>query len=362
MHKSTKILSTIASLLFLISILLGIIFTCSFNHSFYQYEYDKSNQAEVIGMSDKDLTKATDTLLDYLENKRDDIVVEATVCDTEREVFNERETLHMVDVKNLCMHAKMAAIGMFAASIVLYVLIYLKEKKEAMHVYMSGIRYALLMIVLFVSMLAIYALCDFYDFWMNFHYLFFDNDLFILDPNTSIMINIVLYEPEIPANTGNIMRTCMAFHMRLHLIEPLGFSLDEKHLRRAGMDYVKELDYKTYPDWETFLKTNQGSFYFVSRYALKTPDSFDYTKDEGDIYLVFGKESTGIPKDILYDHLDKCMRIPMVKEARSLNLSNCVALVSYEVLRQLDYPELCKHESIKGEDYLERVHNASTNA
>lgn len=190
MHKSTKILSTIASLLFLISILFGIIFTCSFNHSFYQYEYNKSNQAEVIGMSDKDLMKATDTLLDYLENKRDDIVVEATVCDTEREVFNERETLHMVDVKNLCMHAKMAAIGMFAASIVLYGLIYLKEKKEAMHVYMSGIRYALLMIVLFVSMLAIYALCDFYDFWMNFHYLFFDNDLFILDPNTSIMINM----------------------------------------------------------------------------------------------------------------------------------------------------------------------------
>ena len=96
----------------------------------------------------------------------------------------------MVDVKNLCMHAKMAAIGMFVASIVLYGLIYLKEKKKAMHVYMSGIRYALLMIVLFVSMLAIYALCDFYDFWMNFHYLFFDNDLFILDPNTSIMINM----------------------------------------------------------------------------------------------------------------------------------------------------------------------------
>ena len=91
MHKSTKILSTLASLLFLISILLGIIFTCSFNHSFYQYEYDKSHQAEVIGMSDKDLLKATDTLLGYLENKRDDIVVEATVCDTEREVFNERE-------------------------------------------------------------------------------------------------------------------------------------------------------------------------------------------------------------------------------------------------------------------------------
>ena len=169
------------------------------------------------------------------------------------------------------------------------------------------------------------------------------------------MINVVLYEPEIPANTGNIMRTCMAFNIRLHLIEPLGFSLDEKHLRRAGMDYVNDLDYQTYKNWNMFLETNKGSFYFVSRYATKTPDEFDYTKDEGDIYLVFGKESTGIPKDILYDNLDTCMRIPMVKEARSLNLSNCVALVSYEVLKQLNYPELCKHETIKGEDFLERV-------
>ncbi len=171
------------------------------------------------------------------------------------------------------------------------------------------------------------------------------------------MINIVLYEPEIPANTGNIMRTCMAFDMQLHLIEPLGFSLDEKHLRRAGMDYVKDVHYQTYPNWNAFLEKNHGSFYFVSRYATKTPDAFDYTKDSEDIYLVFGKESTGIPKNILYDHLDTCIRIPMVKEARSLNLSNCVALVSYEVIKQLQYPNLCQHETIKGEDFLEQVHN-----
>lgn len=173
------------------------------------------------------------------------------------------------------------------------------------------------------------------------------------------MINIVLYEPEIPANTGNIMRTCMAFGMKLHLIEPLGFSLDEKHLRRAGMDYVKDTDFTIYKNWQDFLSKNSGSFFYVSRYATKTPDEFDYTECHQDIYLVFGKESTGIPKDILYDNLDTCMRIPMVKEARSLNLSNCVALVSYEVLKQLDYPCLCKHESIKGEDFLERVHQDS---
>lgn len=170
------------------------------------------------------------------------------------------------------------------------------------------------------------------------------------------MLNIVLYEPEIPSNTGNIMRTCMAFHMKLHLIEPLGFSLDEKHLRRAGMDYVQYIDYTVYPDWNTFKEKNPGQFYYVSRYASRTPDSFDYTDCKEDIYLVFGKESTGIDKEILYQNLDRCIRIPMVKDARSLNLSNCVALVSYEVLRQLDYPDLCKTETIKGSDFLEEVH------
>lgn len=171
------------------------------------------------------------------------------------------------------------------------------------------------------------------------------------------MLNIVLYEPEIPANTGNIMRTCMAFDMKLHLIEPLGFSLDEKHLRRAGMDYVKHMDYQIYPNWDAFKKERAGSFYYVTRYASLTPDSFDYTEAEGDIYLVFGKESTGIDKEILYQNLDTCMRIPMVNEARSLNLSNCVALVSYEVLKQLGYPNLCRSETIKGADFLEKVHN-----
>ncbi len=152
------------------------------------------------------------------------------------------------------------------------------------------------------------------------------------------MINVVLYEPEIPQNTGNIMRTCMAFHCRLHLIEPLGFYLDEAHLRRAGMDYRDKIEMHTYKNWNEFLEKNQGHF--------------DYTKCENDIYLVFGKESTGIPKEILFNHMDRCIRIPMVKEARSLNLSNCVALCVYEVLDQLGYPDLCSTETIKGEDFL----------
>ncbi|MCF0246150.1 MAG: tRNA (cytidine(34)-2'-O)-methyltransferase [Ileibacterium sp.] len=168
------------------------------------------------------------------------------------------------------------------------------------------------------------------------------------------MIHVVLYEPEIPANTGNIIRTCMASGSRLHLIEPLGFSLDEKHLRRSGMDYIKDADIHIYKNWEEFQQKNpEGDFYFMSRYGKKAPSQFDYTKAKGDIYLVLGKESTGIDKAILKDHLDRCMRLPMIENARSLNLSNCAAICVYEVLRQLDYPGLARHEVLKGENFLE---------
>ncbi|MCH3961112.1 MAG: tRNA (cytidine(34)-2'-O)-methyltransferase [Solobacterium sp.] len=173
------------------------------------------------------------------------------------------------------------------------------------------------------------------------------------------MINVVLYEPEIPQNTGNIMRTCMAFGCRLHLIEPLGFYMDEKHLKRAGMDYVDDLDFTIYPNWTDFKTKNVGSFYYVTRYGSKAPSEFDYKKDadaKQDIYVVFGKESTGIDKEILYQNLDRCIRIPMVENARSLNLSNCVALCIYEVIDQLGYPGLAREEVIKGPDFLAQVH------
>ena len=151
----------------------------------------------------------------------------------------------------------------------------------------------------------------------------------------------------------------MAFNCRLHLIEPLGFYLDEKHLRRAGMDYRNEIDYTVYPNWADFKAKNHGSFYYVTRYGSKTPSDFDYRSDAAkneDIYVVFGKESTGIDKEILYENLDRCVRIPMVENARSLNLSNCVALCIYEVLDQLDYPGLAREEVIKGSDFLEQEH------
>ena len=168
------------------------------------------------------------------------------------------------------------------------------------------------------------------------------------------MIHVVLYEPEIPGNTGNIIRTCMATNSRLHLIEPLGFSLDEKHLRRSGMDYIKDADIHIHKNWDTFLAENPGaSMYFMTRYGKKAPSEFDFAKEPGDIYLVLGKESTGIDKYILQDHLETCMRLPMRADARSLNLSNCAAIVVYEVLRQLGYPGLSTHEELKGEDFLE---------
>lgn len=167
------------------------------------------------------------------------------------------------------------------------------------------------------------------------------------------MLHVVLYEPEIPQNTGNIMRTCMASNCCLHMIKPLGFSLDEQHLRRAGMDYVKDLDYRMYDNWADFTAKNPSdNYYYMTRYGKKAPSGFDFTSCDGDIYLVLGKESTGIPKAILAGQLDHCMRLPMVASARSLNLSNCAAIIVYEVLRQLDYPGLSTAEVLKGEDWL----------
>ena len=167
------------------------------------------------------------------------------------------------------------------------------------------------------------------------------------------MINVVLYEPEIPQNTGNIMRTCAATNCKLHLIKPLGFSLDEKVVKRRGANYINECDYKVYENYDEFLKENDGVFYFFTRYGKKPPTEFDYSDKSQNIFLVFGKESTGIPKEILKKHLDTCVRLPMTDKVRALNLSNCVAVMVYEVLRQQDYNDLLRFEPFKGEDYLD---------
>lgn len=166
------------------------------------------------------------------------------------------------------------------------------------------------------------------------------------------MINIVLYEPEIPGNTGNIMRTCVATGTRLHLIEPLGFKLDERSIKRSGVNYIDKLEYTVYKNWEEFKEKNSGTYYFFTRYGHKPHSSFDYSNKEEEIYLIFGKESTGIPKEILRSDLDRCMRIPMTDNVRSLNLSNCAAIVLYEVLRQQDYRDLLRDEPHKDKDFI----------
>ena len=168
------------------------------------------------------------------------------------------------------------------------------------------------------------------------------------------MLNVVLFEPEIPQNTGNIMRTCAASNTKLHLIKPLGFSLDEKAIKRSGANYIDECDYTVYENFDDFLSKNKGEFYFLTRYGHRSHSSFDYSDKSKNIYLVFGKESTGIPKEILKDHLDRCLRIPMTDKVRALNLSNTVAIVVYEVLRQQGYDGLLFDEPFKGADYLEK--------
>ena len=170
------------------------------------------------------------------------------------------------------------------------------------------------------------------------------------------MINIVLYQPEIPQNTGNVMRTCVATGAKLHLIKPLGFELDEKRIRRSGVNYIDKLIYEVYENFEDFKNKNKGIYYYFTRYGKKPHSSFNYKEDiNKDIYLIFGKESTGIPKEILQKDLEHCMRIPMTRDVRSLNLSNCVAIVLYEVLRQLDYANLLKFEPHKGENFIEEL-------
>ena len=155
------------------------------------------------------------------------------------------------------------------------------------------------------------------------------------------MIHIVLVEPEIPQNTGNISRTCAATGCALHLVEPLGFSVDEKAVRRAGLDYWKYLNltiHKSYEEFEAATE-GQGKKYYCTTKAKHTYSDLSYPEGE-EIYLIFGKETRGLPERILKAHPEECIRIPMIEEARSLNLSNAVAIIAYEALRQQEFPFL----------------------
>ena len=166
------------------------------------------------------------------------------------------------------------------------------------------------------------------------------------------MVNVVLYEPEIPENTGNIMRTCAAVNAKLHLIRPIGFALSSSVIKRSGVNYIDKVNYTLYDDWEDFCNKNKGEFYYFTRYGKKCHSEFDFSNRADNIYLIFGKESTGIPKEILRNNLDRCIRIPCSLNVRCLNVANSVAIALFEVMRQQDYPDLVRYEPFKGEDWL----------
>lgn len=151
-------------------------------------------------------------------------------------------------------------------------------------------------------------------------------------------MNIVLHEPEIPGNTGNIGRTCVATGSSLHLIKPLGFSLEEKYLKRAGMDYWPMLDLHIYENYGDFLAKNPGAkIYYATTKGQHVYTDVKYGKDD---FIMFGKESAGIPEEILVEHPDECVRIPMIGDIRSLNLGNSAAVILYEALRQNNFEDM----------------------
>ncbi|MGE7604379.1 tRNA (uridine(34)/cytosine(34)/5-carboxymethylaminomethyluridine(34)-2'-O)-methyltransferase TrmL [Peribacillus sp. NPDC097675] len=154
-------------------------------------------------------------------------------------------------------------------------------------------------------------------------------------------IHVVLYQPQIPANTGNIARTCAGTDTHLHLIRPLGFSTDDKQLKRAGLDYWEHVKIHYYDSLEEFFEKNAGGeFYYLTKFGEQPHTTFDYSDKESEVYFIFGRETTGLPKELINDNMDRCLRIPMTDKIRSLNLSNTAAILIYEALRQQDYRDL----------------------
>lgn len=165
------------------------------------------------------------------------------------------------------------------------------------------------------------------------------------------MIHLVLVSPEMPANVGNIMRTAVAVDAVLHIVGPTPLKFNDEHLKRAGLDYINKLTYFVYDDFAAFTQKNKPKhMYFISRYGKLRYDQANYPPSRVDTYLVFGSESHGLPEELYIEHKENLLRIPMVMNVRSLNLSNAVAVVTYEVLRQQDYANLATFEVIKRND------------
>jgi len=158
-------------------------------------------------------------------------------------------------------------------------------------------------------------------------------------------LNIVLCEPQIPQNTGNISRTCAVTGAALHLIKPYGFEITDKHLKRAGLDYWDKLEIYEYDRLDDFFESTDGEYYFFTTKGLNVHSEVNYPQDKN-VYLIFGREDKGLPEELLFKHRENCLRIPMRKTLRSLNLSNSAAIACYEVLRQWDYPDLGREGSL----------------
>lgn len=154
-------------------------------------------------------------------------------------------------------------------------------------------------------------------------------------------LHVVLYQPEIPANTGNIARSCAATNTTLHLIRPLGFSTDDKMLKRAGLDYWEFVNVAFHDSLDELSeKYPDGEFFYLTKFGEQPHTAFDYSDAEKDYFFIFGRETTGLPKDVIKANMDRCLRIPMTDDVRSLNLANTAAVLIYEVLRQQNYPSL----------------------
>lgn len=156
-------------------------------------------------------------------------------------------------------------------------------------------------------------------------------------------LHVVLFQPLIPANTGNIARTCAGTDTELHLIKPLGFSTDDKMLKRAGLDYWEHVKIHYYESLDDFYEKNQGGeFFYITKFGKKSHSDFDYRDQEKDYFFIFGRETTGLPNEVIESNIERCLRLPMNENIRSLNLSNTAAILIYEALRQQDYRDLRK--------------------
>ncbi|UUM19824.1 MULTISPECIES: tRNA (cytidine(34)-2'-O)-methyltransferase [unclassified Mycoplasma] len=176
------------------------------------------------------------------------------------------------------------------------------------------------------------------------------------------MLNVVLYQPEICPNTGNIIRTCFAIKAKLHIIKPLGFDLHPKWLRRYGAGrMLSDIQHEVHANYQDFYnKYKDKNIFYITRYGLKTYSDVDYQTEfnnNKELWIMFGRESTGIDKEILKNNIENCLRIPMVDAMRSINLANCVSIVGFEIMRQLDFKDLSKFEIEKGKYFLINGHN-----